>query len=63
MKLQLEDVIDCLVVVFPQFDIIFLFDQSAGHTKRREDGLSVTNMNAGFGGKRPTMHDTKLHEF
>jgi hypothetical protein len=62
MKLQLEDVIDCLVVVFPQFDIIFLFDQSAGHTKRREDGLSVTNMNAGFGGKRPTMHDTTLHE-
>jgi hypothetical protein len=62
MKLQLEDVIDCLAVVYPQFDFIFLFDQSAGHTKRREDGLAVANINAGFGGKKPTMHDTKLHE-
>ena len=62
MKLQLEDVIDCLIVVFPHFDFIFLFDQSAGHTKRREDGLSVSNMNAGLGGKKPTMHDTKIQE-
>jgi hypothetical protein len=63
MKLQLlKDVNDHrLVVVFPQFDFLFIY-LSAGHTKRHECRLSVANMNAGNGGKKPTMHNTKLHE-
>ena len=43
MKLQLEDVFDVLVEVFPEFDFLFLFDQSSGHTKMRVDGLNTKN--------------------
>jgi hypothetical protein len=32
-KLQLEDVVDALSTIFPQFDLVILFDQSSGHTK------------------------------
>ena len=32
-KFQLEDVTDCLKVLYPYFDIAHLYDQSAGHTK------------------------------
>jgi hypothetical protein len=32
-KLQLEDVVDALSTIFPQFDLVFLFDQSFSHTK------------------------------
>jgi hypothetical protein len=32
-KLQLEDVVDMLTMIFPQFDLVFLFNQSLGHTK------------------------------
>jgi hypothetical protein len=39
MVLQLEDCVDCLQVLAPQFDYLFLFDHSCGHDKQREDGL------------------------
>jgi hypothetical protein len=31
MVLQLEDCVDCLQVLAPQFDYLFLFDHSCGH--------------------------------
>ncbi len=31
MALQFEDVIDCLIVLYPEFEFIFLFDHSQGH--------------------------------
>jgi len=31
--LQLEDVVDCLVVLFPDINFVFLFDQSSSHGK------------------------------
>jgi hypothetical protein len=62
MKLQLEDVVDCLRVAFPDFDFLFLFDQSSGHTKKRDDGLSTQNMNVEFGGKVSEMRHSHLLE-
>jgi hypothetical protein len=41
MVLQLEDYVDYLQVLTPQFDDLFLFDHSCGHDKQREDGLNV----------------------
>jgi len=43
--LQLEDLVDCLVVLFPDVDFVFLFDQSISHGRRQKDGLSVHHMN------------------
>jgi hypothetical protein len=51
MKVQLEDVVDCLPVAFPDLYFLFLFDQSSGHTKKWDDGLLTQNMNVDFGGK------------
>ena len=61
-KLQIEDVVDAVKTVFPQFDFVFLFDQSSGHTKMRSDGLHMQNMNVSHGGAVGMMHDTVLHE-
>ncbi len=52
MVLQLEDCIDCLKVLAPDFDILFLFDHSCGHGCQREDGLNIENMSKSFGGKQ-----------
>ena len=49
-KIQLEDVTDCLKHLYPDFDVAHLYDQSAGHTKIRSDGLSVNQMNVSPGG-------------
>jgi hypothetical protein len=51
MVLQLEDCVDCLQVLAPQFDCLFLFDHFCGHDRQREDGLNVENMTKSFRGK------------
>ena len=60
MVLQLEDCIDCLKSLFPEYDIIFLFDHSNGHDCLQPDGLSITKICKNFGGKQPKMRDTQL---
>jgi hypothetical protein len=63
MVLQFEDVVDCLMVLFPQYDYLFMFDHSCGHDKQREDGLNVQRMSKLYGGKQPKMRDTVItHE-
>ena len=61
-KLQLEDVFDCLSVLYPEFDFIVLFDQSSGHCKLRDDGLNAHKMNVSYGGRVPKMHSTIVKE-
>jgi hypothetical protein len=51
MKLQFEDVVDCLKIPFPGHGFLCLFDQSSGHTKKCKKGLNAHNMNSSFGGK------------
>ena len=60
MALQLEDIVDCLVVMFPAHDFVFLFDQSSGHGKQQSDGLNALNMNNDWGGAVPSMRDTQI---
>ena len=61
-KLQLEDVVDALTTIFPQFDLVFLFDQSLGHTKVRSDSLHMRNINVSHGRSVGRMHDTIIRE-
>ncbi len=58
--LQLEDLVDCLVVLFPDFD--FFSDQSSGHGKRQKDGLSIKLMNKYHGSAGPVVHPTLILE-
>jgi len=52
MVLQLEDCVDVLKNVYPEFDFLFLFDHSCGHDKQRPDGLNAENMAKYYGGKQ-----------
>ena len=52
MVMQLEDCIDCLKVVYPEIDFVFLLDHSCDHDRQREDGLNVAKMSKSFGGKQ-----------
>jgi hypothetical protein len=57
MVLHFEDVVNCLIMLFLQYDDMFLFDHSCMQDKQREDGLNVQKMSKLFGGKKPIMHD------
>jgi hypothetical protein len=58
MAIQFEDCVDCLRVIFPQFDFAFLFDHSQGHAKKLANGLDAYSMNRGFGGVQPRMRES-----
>ena len=72
MVLQLEDVIDCMTVLYPdpeknrrcQFDLAFELDHSSGHAKDRVDGLSAVPsiLNTSYGGSQRFMRETELTE-
>lgn len=62
MAVQLEDCIDCLKVLHPNLDYVFLFDHSQGHNRKRKDGLDTNGMNKLWGGKQPPMRESKITE-
>ncbi|KAG7337844.1 hypothetical protein IV203_012729 [Nitzschia inconspicua] len=45
MAVQFEDVVDCLKVLYPSHEFVFLFDHSQGHNRKRKGALDVNNMN------------------
>ena len=51
MVIQIENCIDCLSHLYPQFDYEFELDHSSGHNSERPDGLSTTAINLGWGGE------------
>ena len=59
MALQFEDVCDVLSVLFPEYEIVFIFDHSQGHDKKRDGGLVATDMGVNFGGAQPRPRDTQ----
>ncbi|KAG7352840.1 hypothetical protein IV203_008888 [Nitzschia inconspicua] len=52
MAVQFEDVVDCLKVLYPHHEFVFLFDHSQGHNRKRKGALDANNMNVNFGGKQ-----------
>jgi hypothetical protein len=62
MVLQLEDCADVIKTLYPQFQFLFLFDHSCGHDRARDDALNVRNMNRGFGGSQPAMHESVIQK-
>ena len=63
MKMQFEDAVDLVKALFPGHDFLFLFDQSSGHTKKKEDGLDVSVMNESHVQKTPIeLRPSKLTE-
>jgi hypothetical protein len=60
MALQLEDVVDVLRILRPDFDWVFFFDHSQGHIRKQEGALDAQMMSRSFGGKQPLMHSTRI---
>ena len=60
MVIQLEDIVDVLIVLYPQYDYLLMFDHSNGHDRMQPDGLNANNINKLYGGKQPKMHDRLL---
>jgi hypothetical protein len=62
MAIQFEDCVDCIKVMYPQFDFAFLFDHSQGHAKKLANGLDAYSMNKGYGGAQPRMRESVIKE-
>jgi len=60
MAIQLEDCVDCLKILFPDFDFLFLFDHSQGHSKKRIGSLQASHLNLKFGGAQHNLRDTEI---
>jgi hypothetical protein len=60
MVLRLEDCIDYLKVLYPNFDYVFLFDHSNGHDRMQPGGLNAAKVGKNIGGKQSKMQDTVL---
>ena len=62
MILQLDDCVNILKCLCPQYDFLFLFDQLCGHHKQREDGLHVENMKKSYGGRQSLLCQKLIKE-
>jgi hypothetical protein len=60
MSLQFEDVVDCLLVLYPEFELIFLFDHSQGHARKRNGALNAFQMSKNYGGVQLVMRDSTI---
>jgi hypothetical protein len=60
--LQLEDCVDCLSVLFPDHEFLFLLEHSCRHDRQREDCLNAEDMKRSFGGNKPKMRDTRIEQ-
>ncbi len=59
---QFKDCVDTIQTMYPDYDSVWFFDQSCGHDRGREDGLSVGNMKVNSREKQSSMRDTEIKE-
>ena len=62
MVLHLEDCVDVLKVLFHEYDFLFLFDNSCGHDRQKDNGLNVKRMRKWFGGSQKNLHNTIIRK-
>ena len=53
MVVQLEDCIDVLTIIYPDFDFVVFLNNSNGHNKMRPDGLNINKIGLQYRGKQP----------
>jgi len=62
MVLQLDDCVDCLKYLYPNYDILFMLDHSSGHDKQKPDGLNASKMQVNYGGKQSHLRDSVISQ-
>ena len=60
LVLQIEDRLKLLKVLYPSFDLVFLFDHLCGYDWAHEGRLKEIIIRKYFGGKQPNMRDTVI---
>jgi len=60
MAIQLKDCVDCLKILFPDYNFLVLFDHSQGHSKKHIRSLQAAHVNLNFGGSQP--HEGKNYQ-
>jgi hypothetical protein len=61
MSVQLEDVVDCLRILYPEYEVMFLFDHSQqGHARKRNGALNAIQMSRTYGGAQAIVRDTTI---
>lgn len=58
--IQLEDCVDVLKTLYPEVDLVFLFDHSSGHSRMKPDGLRANKVSKEYGGAQPKMRPTEI---
>ena len=58
MVIQLEDCVDVLTHLYPEFEIIFFLDHSNGHDRTRPNGLNINKLNIKYGRSQPIMRSS-----
>ncbi len=53
---------DCFEVLYPDRQLVAEVDWSAGHGKRKDDGLDASKMNVGWGGSQARMRSTTIQD-
>ena len=51
---------DCMKVLYPSFDFVFLFDHLCGHDQAHGGGMKASIMRKYSDGKQPNMRDTVM---
>jgi hypothetical protein len=54
-KIQVDEIVDCCEKIHPGKQLVFEVDQSSGHTKTKDDGLT-NNIGKSWGGSQRKMH-------
>ena len=62
MVLQMDDCIQVLNHLYPQFEYVFLFDHSNGHDRMKPNGLNINKIRICHGGKQPCMRNSTLSQ-
>ncbi len=62
MAIQLEDAVDCLRILRPGFEFVFLFDHSQGHARKKEGALDASSMSRSYGGVQPKIRNSEITE-
>ena len=60
MSVQMEGVVDCLRILYPEYDVVFLFDHSQGHARKRNGALNAIQMLRAYGGAQAIVRGTTI---
>ena len=60
LVLKMEDCLDCLNIMYPSFDLVFIFDHLCGHNRSLKSRLKASITRKYFGGKQPNTIDTVI---